>query len=154
MRSLVGVVRADDDAWQSEVQQVEGGKHRGLEVFSDGDHGGVEVLNVLGEERFFVRRIKRDGQADVFLEQFGPVGIGVESEHLCAASGKRQCDLGAVATCAKHGKTRTCHGTKDVRKSYSSVTLGPRAGAGRPPTRDQTLPSLRSCCRAARVPFE
>ena len=100
---LVGVVGPHNDARQAQVQQVEGRQHRGFEVFANGHHRGVQVLHVLGHERFLVRGVQRDRQRHVFFQQFGAARVRVKGEDLGSPLGQGQCNLGAVTARAKHG---------------------------------------------------
>ena len=102
---LVGVVRPHNHARQSQVEQIERRQDGGFKILTNGDHCGVEVLHVLGHQGFFVCAVQRHRQADVFLEQFSPLCLGIEGEHFGPATGERQCDLGAVSASAKHSES-------------------------------------------------
>ena len=132
---LVGVVRPNDHPRQLQVEQVQRGQHGRFEVLANGHDSGIEVLNVLGEQRFFVRGVQRHRQAHVLFEQLRPVGVGIKGEHLRTATGEGQGDLGAITACAKHCKTGLCHVTKDERNADKSVKRPPRVPSGQLPKR-------------------
>ena len=102
---LVGVVGAHDHTRDAKVQEVEGGENGGFEVLANGDHGCVEVLDVLGHQGLFVGGVQGDREGHIFLEQLCPVRLGVERENFSASPCEGKGDLGAVAPSAKNGKS-------------------------------------------------
>ena len=151
---LVGIVGAHNHARQAQIQQVQRRQHRRFKILTDRNHRRVEVLNVLGEQGFFVRRVQRHSQAHFLLQELRAVRVGIKSEDFRAATGEGQGDLGAVTACAKHRETGTCHAAKDERNSYTPFKRRDRVPAVPFPTPAQTERGPRSCCTAAQGPCE
>ena len=107
---LVAAGGADDDAGDAEVHEVEGGQHRGFEVFADGDNGGVHALELLAAKGLGIGGIHRDGDGHLVGDLLDAFLDTVDGEDLGPAAGHFEGDAGTVFADSDHHVAHALHG--------------------------------------------